>query len=135
MANKPKAIQDAPVRQAVSTAEPGAPKELSAVFGDVIPLRSVGPTIVPPAETLEADAEEQGIAAWLSGKKITALWCNASDRNAYAAIDGVGWRRLSNANDSAHLSMAMLASHAEQTGSNCNIRIESDNMVHEVYVW
>lgn len=135
MATKPKAIQDAPVRRAPSAANPGAPRELATAFADVVPLRPAGPTIVPAAETVTAGAEEQGITAWHNSKKVTALWCNASDRNAYAAVDGVGWRRLSNANDSAHLNLAMLASHAEHTGSNCNIRVESDNMIHEIYVW
>ena len=75
------------------------------------------------------------IAAWLSNKKITALWMNESARNTWIMVDGVGWKKLSNANDSAWLSMVMLGSHAEQTNATVNVRVEADNMVHSLYVW
>ena len=113
---------------------PGAPVDLEAALDEITPVNLEAPTIIPAAET-EAVTEEDGITAWHTGKKITALWCNSSNRNAYASVEGIGWRRLANTNDGAHLSLTMLAAHAEQTGANCNIRIESDNMIHEIYVW
>jgi len=134
--------QEAPTMQIRETASNGssnglgAPSDMAMAFSEAVPVKMEGPTIVPATETrAAASADEQGVSAWHNSKKVTALWCNASDRNAYASVEGVGWRRLSNANDGAHLSLAMLAAHAEQTGSNCNVQIESDNMIHEIYVW
>lgn len=93
------------------------------------------PMQVPPSEEDVAIAEEAGIAAWHNGKKITALWCSSSPRNSWIAVSGLGWRRLANRNDSSVVSMTMLAAHAEQTNSTCNIRIHTDGLVHEIYVW
>jgi hypothetical protein len=94
------------------------------------------PALAPPTEVAEVAARsEQGIAAWHSGVKITALWCNASVRNAWAVVEGVGWRRVNPANDSAFVTLVALLSHARQMGTTCNVRVEADNLIHEVYAW
>ena len=95
----------------------------------------IKPAQTPPSEAQLAAAEEAGIAAWHNSKKITALWSNASTRNAYIAVDGMGWKKLANPNDSSFVSMTMMAAHAEQINATVNIRTESDGMVHEIYVW
>jgi hypothetical protein len=93
-----------------------------------------GPAFAPPMEARKEGITE-GVAAWHTNKKVTACWSDASNRNAWIALDGMGWKKLSNANDSAIVSMAMLGAHAEQTGVNVNARIEDDGMIHELYVW
>ena len=109
--------------------------DVSALLSDTIVERVDRPAQMPP-DDITSDAEEvEGITAWHNGKKITATWCNASNRNAYAAVQGLGWRRLCNANDSAFLSLTMLAAHAEQTNSTVNVEIGSDNKIHQIYVW
>ena len=96
--------------------------------------QSAVPVLTPPAEVRDAGAA-QAITAWQTGVKVTALWCNASARNAWAAIPGLGWRRVVFGNDSAFLNITALLSQARQNNSTCNIRIEADNLIHEVYVW
>ncbi|WP_050930544.1 hypothetical protein [Aestuariivita boseongensis] len=109
--------------------------DVTALLGDTIVERVDRPAQMPP-DDITVEAEEQaGITAWHNGKKITATWCNASNRNAYAAVQGIGWRRLCNANDSAFLSLTMLAAHAEQTNATVNVEIGSDNKIHQIYVW
>ena len=93
------------------------------------------PVMTPPAEAVTEEIADTGIAAWHNGKKVTAMWANSSVRNSYAAVEGLGWKRLSNANDSSWVALTMLASHAEQVNANCNVRIESDNEIHEIYVF
>ncbi|MCB9944154.1 MAG: hypothetical protein H6851_11125 [Geminicoccaceae bacterium] len=115
-------------------AGPGAPVfDANAGTSETLLEREAHPMMVPPTETVAMKSE--GIAAWHNGKKVTALWANSSPRNAFASIAGMGWTKLSNANDSAFLALTMLASHAEQTDSACNIRVENDKMIHEIYVW
>ncbi|WP_322865624.1 hypothetical protein U5922_005100 [Aquicoccus sp. G2-2] len=63
------------------------------------------------------------------------MWCNASARNAFAAVQGLGWKRLSNANDSSFLALVMMASHAEQTNATVNVEIGTDQEIHQIYVW
>lgn len=118
---------------AVAAPQDGPAADLYAedVFSDN--AFDAGPSVTPPTEAVAAD--EIGATAWHNNKRITSMWCNASNKNAYAAIQGVGWRRISPANDSAWLSMTMLASLAEQTGARANILLGDDNMIREIYVW
>lgn len=95
-----------------------------------------GPESAPPAEANASGvASEQGFTAWHNSVKISSLWCNASARNAWVAVQGIGWRRINPANDSSFVSMNTMLSHARHTNANCKLRIESDKLIHEVYVW
>ncbi|MEJ2462243.1 MAG: hypothetical protein P8098_11540 [Candidatus Thiodiazotropha sp.] len=126
MAKTQKSVVESPIREPAQSITEAA-------------VREAAPTLQP--DTLEGGTVEGRLTVpsmtppWYNGKKITALWCNQTDRNAYIYVGGMGWRKLSNANASALLSMVMLASHAEQTNATVNLRVESDNMVHEIYVW
>lgn len=93
------------------------------------------PMMAPPGEEIEAAFANAGSTAWHNDKTVTAMWCNSSNRNAFAAISGLGWRKISNANDSAFLSMTMMASHAEATGARVNVNIDTGNEIIEIYVW
>jgi hypothetical protein len=93
------------------------------------------PALAPPSEAVQEAAMEAGIAAWHNAVTVTALWCSGSPRNAWAAIQGLGWRRVTSANDSAFTTITGMLSHARQLNAPCNVRIESDNEIHEVYVW
>jgi len=121
----------------ITTLRPGAPTELPEALLEEVAATAPGraPTLVPPTEAEIEAAEGEGVAAWHSGVKIVALWSNDANRNSYISVPGLGWKKLSAANDSSVVSMTMLAAHAEQTNANVNIRIEADGMVHEIYVW
>lgn len=93
------------------------------------------PTMVPPQEANLDLTEAEGVAAWHNTKKVVALWSNSSKRNAYASIEDLGWKKVSPANDSSFVTLVALLSVAEQTGANCNIRLEADGFIHEVYVF
>jgi hypothetical protein len=129
-----------PAIQAAAEAEAGAPSldVAAAVVEQTASAAGLGsaPALTPPAEAVEtAFTAEQGIAAWHSGVKITALWSNAAPRNAFAAVEGLGWRKVHNGSDGSFVTLTALLSHAKRSGSACNIRIEADNMIHEVYAW
>ncbi len=128
---EPETIQTQAAQIAAPTTPPGSNLEDDAVLFSETEI----PNQPPPAEDHSVSAQVQGIAAWHKGKKITALWSEQSHRNSWVYVAGLGWKKLSNANDGAIVSMTMLASVAEQTGANVNVRIESDGMVHEIYVW
>lgn len=122
----------ASVSQAVSA---GAPTmDVSSLLGTAVADLLNRPSMSPPNE-IDIQDQEVGLTAWHNGKKITATWTNSSTRNAYVAIEGLGWKRLSDANDSSHLSMVMMAAHAEQTGATVNVQIGNDQEVHQIYVW
>jgi hypothetical protein len=91
------------------------------------------PQLIPPEET--AAAADTGITAWLSNKKIVGVWSNASNKNSWINVQGTGWRRIHPASENAVVAMTVLASHAKADNRNASVRVESDNHIHEIYVW
>jgi hypothetical protein len=77
----------------------------------------------------------QGVGAWQNNKKVDALWTINQDRNSWVGFANVGWKKLAGPNETALSAMTMLFAHARATGSIINYRDESDNLIHEVYVW
>jgi hypothetical protein len=77
----------------------------------------------------------QGVSAWQNTKKVEALWTINQDRNSWVGIAGIGWKKLAGPNETAVSAMTMLVAHARATDSVINYRDESDNLIHEVYVW
>lgn len=93
------------------------------------------PTEHPPAAALAAVEEVEAVGAWLTDKRVSALWCINQNRNVYMGVTGVGWKKLANNSDSAIIALTTLASHARATQSRIDYREEADGMIHECYVW
>ena len=93
------------------------------------------PEVTPPAETAGASTNG-GVSAgvWHRDKRVTAMWSNASNRNAYAAVSGLGWRRISPANDSCFVTMTAMLAHAEASGKRTDVKLDGTTIV-EVYVF
>lgn len=91
------------------------------------------PSQMPPTATEKGSSG--GITAWNNDKRVTALWAINQNRNSWVYINGVGWKRLSTASDSANLALTLLAAHAKQSQTNYTYRDESDGLIHEAYVW
>ena len=96
----------------------------------------VGPTQSPPASAVAA-AAAGGVTAttWVTGKTVNGLWAINENRNSWIGVAGVGWVKLANNSDSAIVALTMLGANAKVTQGSVNYRQESDNMIHEMYVW
>jgi hypothetical protein len=115
---------------------------------DVLPAASISsdlslasavaaaPTAEPPA-LAQAGGDAGAIAAtvWVTGKKINALWVINENRNSWVAVAGIGWVKLANNSDTVIVALTMLGANARHTQGIVNYRQESDNMIHEMYVW
>ncbi len=129
------AQEPAAMKSEAAASATGAPSyDLEALLQET-GIRSTSTPAMSPPDDVTAVTEDQAITAWHNSKKITAMWCNSSSRNAYAAVSGLGWRKIEDTNDSAFLSLVMLASHAETLNSTVNVNIGADNKIHEIYVW
>jgi hypothetical protein len=71
--------------------------------------------------------------AWLSAKKVDALWSNEQKSNVHGWIDGA-WRKFQDSHDDACTNFAILAAHAKDGNRNVDARVE-DGRVKEMYVW
>ena len=107
------------------------PPAASQSSGDV--STDAQPNQTPPTATEKGNGG--GITTWNNDKRVTALWSINQNRNAWVYINGVGWKRLSTASDSANLALTLLAAHAKQSQTNYTYRDESDGLIHEAYVW
>ena len=97
------------------------------------------PTAEPPASVSSSDSGGGtggiGASTWVNGKKINALWSINENRNSWVGVAGVGWVKLANNSDTAIVAFTMLGANARLTQGSVNYRQESDNMIHEMYVW
>src|SRR5205823_13241559 len=96
---------------------------------------TAAPTAEPPAADITAGVGAIGASVWVNSKKINALWAINENRNSWVSVAGVGWVKLANNSDSAVVALTILRANARQTQGTANYRQESDNMLHEMYVW
>jgi hypothetical protein len=80
-------------------------------------------------------AADVAATVWQNSQLIGALWSINQDRNSWVYVDNIGWLKLSTASDSAIVALTMLGTHAKQLQKNVDYRQESDQMIHEMYVW
>ncbi len=72
-------------------------------------------------------------AVWHNNTKITSLWATNEDRNAWAYVDGVGWRRVAYDSDSIFINMLTLLASAKASGRPVNL-YEDQGVIKQVYV-
>jgi hypothetical protein len=75
---------------------------------------------------------------WQYSKKITGLWTNYQNVNAWAYISGLGWRKLTNPDDDVTTAMFVACAEAKGDDRYVNFLEESrsGNMeIREIYVW
>jgi hypothetical protein len=122
------APKDAP---ATEPAPIDVPPELEAA-GTVAAAATARPLATPPGP----GAALTGVTGTgVSDKRIQSLWCHAGARNAYAFVNGVGWKRLVSPSDGGLQSLAALARLARDANARVDYRQEADGAIHELYVW
>ena len=112
---------------AVQMASAGAGQSMRAPSGP--PTMQASPSLPTPGTAVS------GVAAWQSTKKVDALWTINEDGNSWIGVAGIGWKKLAHPNETAVSALTMLAAHARYTNASVDYRDESDNMIHEIYVW
>ena len=96
--------------------------------------QAAGTTIAPTLNPPQASANN-GITAWVDNQRIDAVWSINQNRNSWAAIQNVGWKKFADNSDSAIVAFTILAAHARQMQSVYTYREEADTKIHECYVW
>jgi hypothetical protein len=76
-----------------------------------------------------------GAGTWQANQTIGALWSSDDKDNAYAWINGVGWKRLAPTSDASLMAMNILTRLGRDKGSAINYREEADGAIHEIYLW
>jgi hypothetical protein len=124
----------APTASPDNAPQPLTPDQLNVTTTAVTAEPSAEPALSPPGAPQAAAPAATAAAAWQSNKKILALWTNNTDRNGYAYVDGVGWKRLATNSDGVHEALLTLASSARLAGS-ITYPEAADNLIHEIYLW
>lgn len=76
--------------------------------------------------------------AWQYGKKITGLWTNYQNVNAWVWVSGLGWRKLTNPDDDVTNAMLIIATGAKSSGWSVDFRevgTGGNIEIHEMYAW
>ena len=93
---------------------------------------AAAPALEPPTGEVVG-----GVAAstWVQNVQVNALWSINQNRNSWAAFATKGWQKFADNSDSAIMALTTLAAHARVAQGVTSYRSESDNKVHEIYVW
>ena len=98
---------------------------------------SIGaPAVHPPGTEAAGLQAMDGAAAIgvLTSATIGGLWTSNHQSNAWAYLNGVGWRRLSPANPGAHHAMLQIARLAKDGGITAQCE-EDGSVIHAIYLW
>ncbi|WGG50623.1 hypothetical protein [Rugamonas sp. DEMB1] len=124
---------------AVQAAGAARPVMMAAAATATATAATAGLAGAPPgqaAPTLPlASVAARGVSLWQQNKKLSALWSINQDRNSWVGVDGIGWKKLANSNDSSVVALTLLATHAREKDATVSYREESDGMIYEMYVW
>lgn len=95
---------------------------------------AMAPNEIPPLENLASNDGGFGAAVWHDNKNVTGLWSKNETRNSWAAISGMGWKKINSANNSSCEALTVLASHACAFNKKVKLKMENDQ-IKEMYVW
>jgi C1A family cysteine protease len=70
---------------------------------------------------------------WHKGVKVRGLWATDGDRNAWAYLDGIGWRRVAYDNDNIFFNMLTHLAAAKAAARPVDVYVEQ-NVIKQVYV-
>ena len=71
----------------------------------------------------------------INAKKVTGLWANNENRNAWAYISDIGWKKISNNNDIGFTNLLTDLATAKTVGSTVNLTIDETEMISVLYVF
>jgi hypothetical protein len=105
----------------------------TAATGAAMAAAEAQPMLDPPG-TPGAARQPAAVGAFQS-LRVLALFSSNNPDNGWAFLEGVGWRRIATANDSAETSLSLLTMAARIQGTPASVRYENDNQIHEIYIW
>jgi len=70
---------------------------------------------------------------WLNNTRVIGLWTIDQDRNAWAYLSGIGWRRIAWDNDNIFIDLLRLVAAAKEGGRPVNV-YEQDGVIKQIYV-
>lgn len=85
-------------------------------------------------DTWQVDAVDGVVeTGWLNNTKITGLWTINQDRNAFAFVQGAGWRRVAFDSDNVFVDMLMQIVVAKSANRPVNV-YQANGVITQVYV-
>jgi C1A family cysteine protease len=77
----------------------------------------------------------EGIAetGWLNNTRVIGLWTIDQDRNAWAYLNGIGWRRIAWDNDNILIDLLRLLAAAKEGGRPVNV-YQDNGVIKQIYV-
>jgi C1A family cysteine protease len=70
---------------------------------------------------------------WLNNTRVIGLWTIDQDRNAWAYLSGVGWRKIATDNDNIFIDLLRLLAAAKEGGRPINV-YQDNAVLKQIYV-
>lgn len=138
-ATKTKDAPPRPEAEVTATAATGIPVPTMTPEGmatTAVGTATGAPALSPPgngAGAMAAQAAAESVGA-LQSVTIGGLWTSNNQSNAYAFLNGIGWRHISAANPVAHHAMLQILRLARDANLTAQCDEDGTN-IHTVYVW
>ncbi|QTN39281.1 peptidase C1 [Cryomorphaceae bacterium] len=71
---------------------------------------------------------------WLNSVKVTGLWVQQNNRNAWAYITGEGWKKISNRDENGFINLVAQLTTAKAGNRSCKLYINKGEIT-TAYVW
>ncbi|HEU4425558.1 MAG TPA: hypothetical protein VFR67_23735 [Pilimelia sp.] len=128
------AAESAAVPEDLDEAELAIAHAASAAAAPIVAAAVAAEPALDPPGTPGAARAGADVGAFAS-VRVLSLFSSANANNGWAYLDGIGWRRFATTNSSAHVNLGLLANGARAQGTPTPVRHESDNQIHEIYLW
>jgi thermitase len=69
---------------------------------------------------------------WVNDKKVQGFWTNTDDRNTYAYLETVGWKRLAGSTDNVHINLLAQLVSAKDGNRTVSVFL-SNNVITQIY--
>jgi hypothetical protein len=70
---------------------------------------------------------------WNRDHRVTGLWTNNSNRNAWVHLSGLGWRKITNTSDVAQITMLTQLTSAKAANRRVD-SLQENNTIRQLYV-
>jgi hypothetical protein len=122
------------VPEDLDEAEPALAQAPSGAAGAVAAAVAAAEPAMDPPGTPGAARTVTNAGAFAK-LRVLSLFSSEHATNGWLFLEGVGWRRIATADPSAHVNLGLLGAAVRAQGTPTPVRHESDNQVHEIYLW
>lgn len=89
----------------------------------------------PTLQPLSTDGQT-GVNAVFNGKKVVQTWSIDQNRNFWANVTDIGWKKVNDSSDANVVAFGLLCTSARTMNSNVDVTVDdTSGKITQIYVW